>query len=330
MHDVLGLDIGGANLKAAHTRCSVCSVPFALWKNPKGLANALRSLIAGVPHYDMLAITMTGELCDCFANKREGVQAILTSVAEVAGNKPVRVWTTRGEFLSLEEAFREPQLVAAANWLAAATLSGEYLPDGAALFVDVGSTTTDVIPLWQGKPIPTARTDVGRLKSGELVYTGVRRTAACSLLSSGVAAELFATTLDAYLLLGLVPEDEEDCNTADGKSATKVWAHVRLARMLGGDGDCVSKQETLTLAQEVMERQIERISLGMDTVGRRLRETPKTVVLAGSGEFLAHAVAAKRALPTISLASELSPALSEAICAYAVALLAQQANAILP
>jgi probable H4MPT-linked C1 transfer pathway protein len=326
MHDVLGLDIGGANLKAAHTRRLACGVPFPLWKNPMGLANALRSLTAGMPPYDILAVSMTGELCDCFANKREGVQAILTSVAEVAGNKPVRVWTTRGEFFSLEKAFHHTHWVAAANWLAAATLSGKYVPDGAALFVDVGSTTTDIIPLWQSKPIPTGRTDVERLKSGELVYTGIRRTPVCSLVAAGIAAELFATTLDAYLLLELVPADEADCNTADGRPVTKDWAHVRLARMLGGDGDCVSKQETLTLAQEVMDRQIERISRGMDTVGWRLRETPKTVVLAGSGEFLARAVAAKRGVPTISLASELSPALSETICAYAVAILAHQAN----
>jgi probable H4MPT-linked C1 transfer pathway protein len=326
MMDVLGLDIGGANLKAAHTRKLARSVPFALWKNPTELADALRLLVAGMPLFDVLAVTMTGELCDCFTNKREGVRAILTNVAEVAGTKPVRVWTTRGEFFSFEMAFRETQLVAAANWLAAATLSGEYAPDGAALFVDVGSTTTDIIPLWQGKPIPTGRTDVDRLKSGELVYTGVRRTPACSLLTSGVAAELFATALDAYLLLGLVPEDEGDCTTADGEPATRSWAHVRLARMLGGDGESISEQETLALAQEVMDRQIDRISRGMDTVGRRLRETPKTVVLAGSGEFLARAVAAKRGLPTISLASELSPALSEAVCAYAVALLAQQSN----
>ena len=37
---VLGLDIGGANLKAAHTNGAARSRPFALWKNPGGLAGS--------------------------------------------------------------------------------------------------------------------------------------------------------------------------------------------------------------------------------------------------------------------------------------------------
>ena len=48
-------------------------------------------------------------------------------------------------------------------------------------------------------------------------------------------AELFATTLDAYLVLDQVPEDAEDRDTADGRPATRPCAHARLSRMLGGD-----------------------------------------------------------------------------------------------
>lgn len=325
MHDVLGLDIGGANLKAAHTRKIARTVPFALWKAPHELTGALAALIADMPHHDLLAVTMTGELCDCFADKCEGVQAILSSVTEAAGQTPVRVWTTRGEFLSLVDARQNTQDVAAANWLAAATLAGNYAPEGDALFIDVGSTTTDIVPLRQGKPTPIGRTDSERLRSGELVYTGARRTPVCAVVEENVAAELFATSLDAYLLLDLVTENAADCNTADGRPATKPWAHVRLARMLGGDGGSISEEQTMRLAQKIKDQQMRRISQGVSAVCTRIPEAPRPAIIAGSGEFLAQAVAAKMELPTISLASRFSPPISEALCAYAVAHLAQQA-----
>ncbi len=324
MLEVLGLDIGGANLKVAHTRQAGRSLPFPLWRTPRKLSEALTQLIAGMPPYDLLAVTMTGELCDCFANKQEGVRSILTSVAEIAGHTPVRVWTTRGRFLPLEQALRETHCVAAANWLASALLAGSYAPEAAALFMDVGSTTTDIVQLGYGKPVTCGLDDVARLKSGELVYTGVRRTPVCALVQTGLAAELFATTLDAYLLLGMIPEDSDDCNTADGRPAAKEYAHARLARMLGGDGDLVSNAETLALAREVMDRQMARIRAGMEMVCGRMSRAPGVVVLAGSGEFLARAVVDKWGVPAISFADQLKPALSESIAAYAVARLAQQ------
>src|SRR6516225_11821769 len=89
---VLGLDVGGANLKAAHSGGAARSRPFALWNMPAGLTDALRELLCGWQPYDLLAVTMTGELCDCFATKREGVRAILDAVSAAAGLAPLRVW----------------------------------------------------------------------------------------------------------------------------------------------------------------------------------------------------------------------------------------------
>ena len=80
----LGLDIGGANLKAAQAGGPAWSIPFELWKRPADLAGALRELLATLPAYQRLAVTMTGELCDCFESKRQGVQFILGAVAGLA------------------------------------------------------------------------------------------------------------------------------------------------------------------------------------------------------------------------------------------------------
>src|SRR5262245_31428182 len=219
MATVLGLDIGGANLKAAHTNGMTRSQPFALWKDPHGLTAALGDLTSPFPRYDLLAVTITGELCDCFATKPDGVRAILASASEAADSIPISVWSTRGRFLSLADANADPLSVAAANWLALATWAGRLVPQDRALLIDMGSTTTDIIPLDAGRPIPQGRTDAERLKTGELVYMGWRRTPIAALLNigSGLTAEYFASTLDALLLQGVFDEDHADCDTADGR-----------------------------------------------------------------------------------------------------------------
>src|SRR5439155_1586656 len=161
----------------------------------------LRRLCGEFPAFDRMAVTMTGELCDCFATRREGVRHILDAVAAVIPRDIVSVYRNDGLFADWEDAYAEPLSAAASNWLALAAFAGRYAPTGSALLVDIGSTTSDLIPLRDGVPVPTGRTDTDRLASGELVYTGVRRTPACALLGGGGAAEFFATTLDVYLLL---------------------------------------------------------------------------------------------------------------------------------
>src|SRR5262245_11545287 len=104
----LGLDIGGANLKAAHMEGAASLLSFALWKNPRDLPRRLIDLIGSMPAHDLLSVTMTGELCDCFASKREGVRAILAAVEKAAQDRPIRVWTNQGYFVDLETARDNP------------------------------------------------------------------------------------------------------------------------------------------------------------------------------------------------------------------------------
>jgi probable H4MPT-linked C1 transfer pathway protein len=323
---ILGLDIGGANLKAAHTSGAALSRPFALWRQPASLSRALAALVRDCPAADEWAITMTGELCDCFASKREGVRHILDAVAEAAGPTPVAVWRTDGRFADLAAArLDNPLDVAAANWLALAAWAGRLVPSGPALLIDIGTTTTDIIPLQDGKPIPAGRTDPERLRQGELVYTGVRRTPVCALGggNSQLAAEWFATTQDVYLVLGLLAEDPSDTDTADGRPATIACAHARLARMLCADLETSSSDERLALAREVEHRQVHMIRRAIGAVTRRLSGPPETVVRAGCGEFLARAACAGLDARCISLSSSLGVALSQAACAHAVAILRQ-------
>jgi probable H4MPT-linked C1 transfer pathway protein len=328
----LGLDIGGANLKAAHSGGTARLQPFEMWKHPAGLADALRGLLLTMPAFDRLAVTMTGELCDCFPTKREGVNAILDATQAVAEGRLVRVWRTDGRFVEPKEARSKPLLAASANWLALASYAGRLAPKGPALLIDIGSTTTDVVPLRDGRPVPRGRTDPERLRSGELTYTGVRRTPLCALLGSEAAAELFATTLDAYLLLGSVAEDANDHGTADGRPATRAHAHARMARMLCADSETCTPTETRKLAERVLLKQVYLVTSAIQQVAKTLPGPPQTLIVAGSGEFLMPVVlSGQNPFPldmppgrAISLAAQLGPEISRAACAYAVAVLAAE------
>jgi probable H4MPT-linked C1 transfer pathway protein len=323
----LGLDIGGANLKVAHSSGQALSLPFALWKSPALLPEMLVRLFRDMPPFDALAVTMTGELCDCFENRRQGVLAILDAVTEAAGQTPIHVWRNDGQFVDVATARATPLQVASANWLALTTFAGRYAAKGPALLIDIGSTTTDIVPLFDGRPRPKGRTDRERLRSSELVYTGVRRTPVCSVLGGcRIAAEVFATTLDAYLLLGHLPEDAADTNTADGRPATKACAEARIARLFCADLETTTDNERRWLAEQVLESQTMILGIAFLQAARRLPTLPQTVLFAGEGEFLIRlALKAQQDIPpcrVVALSRELGPEISRAACAFAVAMLA--------
>jgi probable H4MPT-linked C1 transfer pathway protein len=326
--NVLGLDIGGANLKAAHSSGSALSVPFPLWKEPSQLSHRLRELIAATPAHGVVAVTMTGELCDCFGSKSEGVLSILDAVSASADGRPVRVWTLQG-FVNETVARQRPLTAASANWLALAAYACRHVQANG-LLIDIGSTTTDIVPMASGRPAPKGAADAERLRSLELVYTGVRRTPICAVLGVGVAAELFATTLDAYLVLEIIAENTADRNTADGRPATKAAAHARLARMLCADPEALDRRETTKLAQRILLRQVYQLTMALDHVLRSLPGSADTVVISGEGEFLARLVLNQqngfRGGRVISLADKLGPEISRAACAYALAVLAQESH----
>lgn len=342
---ILGLDIGGANIKAADATGRTLTRPFAIWKTPEQLGIQIAQICREFPEVTQLAVTMTAELADCYATKAEGVTSILDQIESVPQKHPPCVWTTAGEFVDSAEARRQPMLVAAANWHVLATWVGQTLvaksatrpkDDCCSVLIDIGTTTTDIIPLVGGVPSAVGRTDLTRLQSGELSYSGVKRTPLCAVAHSvpwrdgycSVAAELFATTLDLYLLLGDIPEDETDRETANGQPATRSAAHDRLARMLCGDRHEVSLEDALPVARFLADVQRQRLAGSLDRVLARLPGPCESAVVSGSGAFLARRlIRENRRLLTAkvtSLDELLSPGIAEAACAYALALLAEK------
>jgi len=335
---ILGLDIGGANLKAADRKGTARSMRFPLWRSPQLLTPTLRDLcLPWLPK--VIAVVMTGELCDCFETRREGVAFIVDAVRTVFPESRVLFFGTDGQFHEPDVAKRKPWVIAAANFMALAQWSAQRFDVQSGMLIDIGSTTTDIIPLRNRHAVPSERTDTGRLASGELVYQGVERTPLCSLAHSinwqgrahGLMNEFFATTLDVYLLTDDLESNPSDTSTADGRPANKQAAWGRMARMVGADCEILSLNDAIDLARQFADVQCSIIENALVAVMRHNENllnpsSPRTVVLAGQGEFLARRVIKNisewNGAEIVSMADVLGPGISQCACAYAVAQLA--------
>jgi probable H4MPT-linked C1 transfer pathway protein len=344
MRPVLGFDIGGANLKAAHTNGTVVAVPFALWKQPDLLTGRLRDVFRQMPPAEAVAVTMTGELCDCYANRREGVHRILDSVEEALAGKDAVVWQTTGQFTDLAHARRNWEWTASANWLATAEFARRFCTSNDrayALLLDLGSTTLDLTLVNRDQAQPFGKTDSERLALGGLVYTGVMRTPLYALLLEHAATlarqqlalipEWFATTKDVYTCLGGLPEDASDCDTADGKPRTKACAARRLMRVVGFDDSIeVNWADADLLARLAHESQMRQIKLAIQRLLRHCDPANPEFIISGAGEFLLRQALADPGFlgRIVSFAEQLGPELSRVAAAFAVAALAAERGAL--
>ncbi|OPY52718.1 MAG: Hydantoinase/oxoprolinase [Methanosaeta sp. PtaU1.Bin060] len=315
---ILGLDIGGANTKAATADGMLAeSVYLPLWKGAP-LEEVLQGFAGLKP--EAVGVVITGELADCFQSKSEGIESI-RSAALSAFRSPVHFWGVSGF------SWGDPKDLAGANWSSsAALLSKEF---GDCLFVDMGSTTTDLIPI-RGKPL-AAKTDYMRLARGELVYMGLLRTALVALLPEArirgdavpLASELFSIVADAYLALGLISQDRYACDTPDGAGKDRDAALRRLARAVCADIEEIGEAGALAIAEQVRERQKWLLAGAMEKQAKE--HSLVRVVAAGIGEKIIYEACSLLGLECISLSRIYGTKISEIFPAYAVArLLADQ------
>jgi (4-(4-[2-(gamma-L-glutamylamino)ethyl]phenoxymethyl)furan-2-yl)methanamine synthase len=346
---ILGWDIGGANIKAAWVeidngrigRVQAASQAFEIWREKDRLSEALQSLCAatapdGLTH--AMAITITAELSDVFATKREGVWFVLNAIQRCFPDMTSYALSLSGGFVSLSEARLKPLEFAATNWLASALYAAKQYPN--CLLIDVGSTTTDILPIMDGRVHVSGRTDMARLASGELVFTGVLRTNLAAIVQSvpvagrycRVASEYFAVSGDVHMILGSLRPQDYTCTTPDGRPPSIESARGRLARLVCADTEMLSAAEIDEMARYIFERQVCQIREGLEQVISRLpalRGYP--AIILGAGAFLGKAAARSIGLETGDLMNEWGRGeLAVAPCLAAAYLLAEHLKAGMP
>ena len=334
---VIGWDIGGAHLKAArvkHGRVeAVVQAATPLWLGLDSLDAAFDALSAQLGRADRHVITMTGELCDAFPSRREGVAGLAEIAANHLSPAAPSLYAGRAGFVELGEAASHAVDIASANWHASAALLALKLPD--ALLIDIGSTTTDIIPIVGGRVAAVGYTDAERLATGELIYTGMTRSFVMSLASRApfrgawtpLMNEYFASSADVHRILGDLPDGADKMSTADGREKTVEASRARLARMIGREAEEGSDLEWAGLAAWFAETQIRQIT---DAASLRLSRNDVAaaapVVAAGVGERLAAEAARRLRRPCLGFSSLISAPAEASHCAPAVAVALLGAN----
>jgi probable H4MPT-linked C1 transfer pathway protein len=340
---IFGWDLGGAHVKLAvldrEGRLSrVLQVPCELWMGLERLESVLAQLLGGHAHGAVHAVTMTGELADVFADRAAGVEAITQTFVRMAQAPDVMLFA--GDcFVGATQAPARWAQIASANWLAAAQLTAQMVPQ--ALMIDVGSTTTDVALVASGKVLAQGSDDRARLAQQELVYTGVVRTPLMAIAPRvpfggewvGVMAEHFATAADVYRITAQLDATFDQARTADGRGRSKEESMQRLARMIGCDLAQAPAHEWQRLARWLADAQLQQVRCACDRqLSRGLLGDGAPVVGLGVGRFVAAQIATQLGREYVDFATLAGVAREHAaavdVCgpAFAVARLARSAH----
>ena len=334
-------DIGGSHLKLALlARADKRVVTVRQWAMPlwqgleafsKVFSAALEEATQGLASANVRHVaSMTAELSDIFPDREQGVQAMLGQLRQLGIMDGPAIYCRTG-LARMEElrGDREKLLQAAsANWHA--TLSYVASLQGDGMLIDIGGTTTDILPFAHGKPATTGVTDHERLASGELVYSGVVRTPVAMVCNSvpwrgralRLCSERFADMADVYRLLGQLSPRQDLHATADNRGKDPEQTRNRLARMIGMDS--IGGEEALGLARFLAESQLRLIDDALMQVLSNGACDKTSLVAAGAGSFMVHELARRHGTGCVDVSSlcGADDAMRDAIndCASAVAL----------
>ncbi|MFX0039292.1 MAG: hydantoinase/oxoprolinase family protein [Promethearchaeota archaeon] len=313
---ILGLDVGGANTKAALLNFKDNEIIesfsyieyFPFWEKsiqeiPEMLIRVLKNLVEknnyktnSINYY---AITITAELSDAFQTKREGIHLILNALEKVFSKDKLKFITNNCNFINFSNAKSDYFSVAAANWASTALFLGRFTSK--CILIDAGSTTIDIIPILNSIPVPNGKDDISRLMNHELIYTGGLRATIPSIThhvpykgkNVRVSFEKFALISDVHRILNHITEEEYINDTADNRSKTLENCYTRLSKIICMDIETISKEELNKIANFIYQKQLDIIKREikgfMNNLTLKFKEftsNPKFVITGLSADFL--------------------------------------------
>lgn len=308
--NILGLDIGGANTKAALIQCNKLKIKksssyieyFPFWeRNLNQIPNLFKRIIEKLVNknqlrqkdLDYISITITAELSDAFQTKREGIEIIVNSLNKVFNKDKMFFISTDFEFIKLDKVKNNYLSIAAANWVSTSLFLGNFIPK--CILIDAGSTTIDIIPILDSRPITIGKTDIERLINHELIYTGGLRATIPSIthfvLYKGknvrISFEKFALISDIHRILNNISEKEYINETADNRGKSIDHCYARLARIICMDIETIAKDDLYNIANYIYEKQLEiiqsEVSQFMESLYSRLPEFKNNLIFIITG-----------------------------------------------
>lgn len=293
MSITVGLDVGGAHLKVARLQgvelTDVRQFACPLWKGMDNLNFAFEAAGPMLQGASRFAITMTGELSDLFDSRAAGVDILVGRLTELLGPSTRYYLGARG-FASADEAKARPNEIGSMNFLATAEVIGRLKGDG--LLIDFGSTTVDIVAVADGRPSLSGLHDADRQATGELVYTGLTRTAVMGVAQRaalkgrlvGLTREYLATMADVRRVLGWDLAELDVHATADGRDKSVEESLSRMARMYGCDLEDCTPHQWRAAAAHLREIQLGSVTEGaLQVLSAKPMPDSAFVVAAGIG-----------------------------------------------
>ncbi len=316
----IGWDIGGAHLKVASID-GYGSVNFAkqlatpLWKGLDSLEEAISKIQNEISDGPVThTFTMTAELTDIFRDRDSGVKALIHFLSDYFDEEQYLLYSGKKGLIKASHADAHVSDIASANWHATASFVAQHTDAG--ILIDIGSTTTDIIPFESGQAINTSYTDYERLRHNELVYTGITRTPVMAVVNKmlhegqwqNITAENFSTMADIYRLTGELNEQDDMMSAADNAGKTRSDSARRLLRMVGLDLHNENDiNSAVDMAKQVVVAQLEHVNESLTKVlsASEVKETC-CLIASGAGYFMVPKLAEMNNLPYIDFTDLLS------------------------
>ncbi len=295
---ITGWDIGGANIKAARINYntvedkieSIKSISrfFPMWDKREDPLPIIEEINLELGDSSFYGVTMTAELADRFESKIEGINYIINLFENNYNDKEIFYYSNNGAPAKKENII-DLEKIAAANWAVSALFVAEFLDDF--ILFDIGSTSTDIIPVINKEIAADGFTDIERLHSGELIYLGYLRSSLSYLVKNipyqgkmiDVINEYFANTADLHLLKGIINKKEYTIPTPDNGEKTKIEAAARIARLISLDLNIANLKEIELAADYIYQKEIELIYEKLIQVYSRIDPELKLPLLANKG-----------------------------------------------
>ena len=286
---IIGWDIGGAHIKAAKIdfkkkKTETKQIYSPIWKNTNNLKKSIKLIKKKLGKCNYHAITMSAELSDIFLERSDGVKYIINLSSKILGDKKIFFYSKKS-FIRKEIALKNTSVLNSMNWHATANCISSFFPN--CILVDIGSTTTDIIPIKNQKIISKGSNDHQRLGSNELIYLGVLRSPIHAVeRKKNLIYENFANLSDVYRVLNKIPTKFNLLPTQDNKSKNKHDSARRIARIFGKDYKKVHFLKWKKIAFKIEKKQKEILKKNIIKIKNRNFSKEIPIVGAGAGEFL--------------------------------------------
>lgn len=266
----IGWDIGGAHtkytiLKENSLVLSSKILSLRLWESLSPLKTVIDDIYNTYSQKYIInnAVSMSGEMCDIFIDRKNGVEKILSLFDRKKMNN--FIYSSKDNVVPISQ-YKSYKNIASMNW----HIIAKYLSPikKYAIAIDLGSTTTDFILLKDHRCINKRVDDYTGLLSSELLYTGVLRTPIFSVTKRirlntrtyPLIPEYYATMGDVYRVLGIISPKDDYSDTADGRSKSEINSLKRISRIFGIDYINKEKKLIISLSKKIMTEHFNQIS----------------------------------------------------------------------